>query len=304
VRWQWAEVPAYVREAIEERLGARVVETSSQIGGQSPGVAERLVLADGRRAFVKAAGPEIHPQTPEMHRREAAVVRLLPAEVPAPRHLFTYDDGAWIALAFENVEGCQPQIPWRADELERVLNALAELADALTPTPVELPSFAAHWQGDFRGLRTLLEAGDTDGLDPWLAANLERLAELEAGWPAASVGETLLHTDIRADNLLLTEDRVLVVDWPDATIGAAWVELVCFLPSVSLQGGPRPWEVFDGHPAARGADPAAVDAMIAALTGLFVERGRREVHPALPALRPFQTAQGIEAARWLERRLG
>jgi aminoglycoside phosphotransferase (APT) family kinase protein len=285
-----------------------VVEAHSQVGGYSPGVAVRLRLADGRQAFVKAAGPELNPDTPSMHRREAEVAAVLPPEAPAPRFLFSHDDGNWVALAFEDVDGHQPEVPWRPDELRRVLDALAIMAAALTPSPIELAPFRAEWEDDFCGLRTLVEqreSGDLlEGLDPWLAANLERVAEVEAGWPDASEGETLLHVDVRADNILLTEDRVLVVDWAGAAVGAAWIDLLAMLPSVSLQGGPKPWEIFDEHPVARGADPAAVDAMIAALTGFFVERGRRPDPPGLPTLRRFQSAQGIEAARWLERRLG
>ncbi len=57
-------------------------------------------------------------------------------------------------------------------------------------------------------------------LDGWSARHLDRLARLEAEAPAAAVGDTLLHLDLRADNLLLTRDRVVVVDWPHARVGA------------------------------------------------------------------------------------
>jgi aminoglycoside phosphotransferase (APT) family kinase protein len=285
-----------------------VVDSRSQVGGYSPGVAERLRLADGRRVFVKAACPEMNPDTPSMHRREAEVAAALPAEAPAPAFLFCHDDGNWVVLGFEDVEGRQPQIPWQAEELRQVLDALARLAEALTPSPIELSTFAEAWEGDLRGLRTLLEqqkAGDRlEGLDRWLAENLERAAEAEARWPEASVGETLLHVDVRADNIILGEDRVVLVDWPGAAVGAAWIDLLAMLASVAVQGGPKPWDLFDDHPVAGGADPAAVDAMVAALTGFFVERGRRPDPPGLPTIRRFQTAQGIEAAHWLERRLG
>ena len=36
----------------------------------SPGCATRLVCADGTRAFVKAVGAELNPNTPELFRRE------------------------------------------------------------------------------------------------------------------------------------------------------------------------------------------------------------------------------------------
>jgi Ser/Thr protein kinase RdoA (MazF antagonist) len=50
----------------------------------------------------------------------------------------------------------------------------------------------------------------------------------------------LLHADVPADNLLLTRDGVMVVDWPHACRGAAFADLVFFAPSVAMQSGPEP----------------------------------------------------------------
>ncbi|MFD0360269.1 phosphotransferase [Nocardia sp. GCM10030253] len=51
-------------------------------------------------------------------------------------------------------------------------------------------------------------------LDEWSLRHLDRLAELESTWWTAAAGETLLHTDLRPDNMLLGSDgTVVVVDW-------------------------------------------------------------------------------------------
>jgi RIO-like serine/threonine protein kinase len=39
---------------------------------------------------------------------------------------------------------------------------------------------------------------------------------VEATWAGHAAGTTLLHADIRADNVLLTGGGVVVVDWPHA----------------------------------------------------------------------------------------
>src|SRR5215211_3670124 len=124
----------------------------------------------------------------------------------------------------------------------------------------------------WRRLAAAHAAGDDDlrGLDPWAARQLDRLADLEAGWPAATEGPTLLHCDLRADNLLLTPTRVLAVDWPGACAGAAWVDLLLMLPSVAMQGGPDPEPTFAAHPAATGADPRAVTTTLAAMAGFLI----------------------------------
>jgi aminoglycoside phosphotransferase (APT) family kinase protein len=197
-----------------------------------------------------------------------------------------------------------PATPWRPDELARVLAAVTDLAAALTPAPIAAPTFADRFAATFTGWRTLAATGAPDDLDPWVRETLRDLAALESGWEVAAAGSTLLHADLRADNLLLTADRVVVVDWPWASIGAPWIDLLAMLPSVAMQGGPPPWTVFDRHPVAAGADPAAVTAVLAALAGFFVYRGGLPAPPGLPTVRAFQAAQGRCAVDWLRTRLG
>src|SRR3712207_8463013 len=92
-RSAWQGIPGRVRAAVEAWLDSPVVSAASQSGGFSPGVAARLKTADGRRVFVKAAGPEPNPLTPTAHRQEARVAAALPAEVPVPRLLWSHDEG-------------------------------------------------------------------------------------------------------------------------------------------------------------------------------------------------------------------
>jgi aminoglycoside phosphotransferase (APT) family kinase protein len=301
-RIPWEAVPTSVRAAVESALGSRVAQAVTRPGGFSPGAAARLRLDDGRWVFVKAVGSEPNPDSPDLHRDEARVTAALPPETPAPKLLFAHDDGDWVALVFEDVDGREPELPWRRDELDRILAALSDLVAALTPAPIETETFAERFGEVLHGWRNLA-AERTGDLDPWIEERLDRLAELEAGWEQAGAGETLLHADVRADNLLLTPGRVVFVDWPHASLGAPWVDLVAFLPSVAMQGGPKPWEVFDDHPLGRVARREDVDAVLAALTGFFVQRSTLPPPPGLPGLREFQRAQGAEALTWLRRRL-
>jgi aminoglycoside phosphotransferase (APT) family kinase protein len=298
-----------LRAEVEERLGGPVVEAVTQPSGFSPGLAVRVRLGDGRRAFVKAVGPEPNPDSPGIHRAEARTMAVLPRSAPAPRMLWSLDRDGWVALALEDVDGAHPTLPWRPDELARVLAMVADLTAALTPAPPGLPTVAERLQNSFVGWRRLAAAhaaGDDDlaGLDPWAARHLRRLADLEAGWPAAAQGPTLLHADLRADNLLLTATRVVAVDWPWACVGAGWVDLLLLLPSVAMQGGPDPEATFAAHPVAAGVDPEAVTTMLAALAGFLVGGSRLAPPPGLPTLRSFQLDQGLVALEWLRRRTG
>jgi aminoglycoside phosphotransferase (APT) family kinase protein len=302
-RLAWEALPPRVQGEIEGQLGSAVARADTQPGGFSPGVAARLHLVDGRQVFVKAVGPEPNPDSPELHRREARVAAALPPEAPAPRLLFAHDEEGWVALVFEHVDGREPELPWREDELERVLAALTDLAEALTPAPLEAPPAGEAIDELFHGWRTLA-SGDAAGIDPWAAGRLDELAALEARWAERATGSTLLHCDVRADNILLTPDRVVFVDWPFACVGAGWVDLLLFLPSVAMQGGPRPWEVFEAHPLSRAVPAERALPVIAALAGFFVQRSALPAPPGLPTLREFQRAQGVETLAWLRRSLG
>src|SRR5258708_3384100 len=148
VRLAWSSVPVGLRHAVEQQLGGRVVEAVTQPGGFSPGVAARLKTATGVRAFVKAVGPEPNPESPGIHRAEARIAAALPEGAPSPRLLALFDEDGWVVLMFEDIEGAAPVLPWEAAGLARVLDALAELAVALTPAAVDPPAGARRlWEG-------------------------------------------------------------------------------------------------------------------------------------------------------------
>jgi aminoglycoside phosphotransferase (APT) family kinase protein len=304
VRREWGELPAKVLAEVESLLGARVVAATSQPSGFSPGIAARVITEDGRRAFVKAVGPEPNPDSPEFHRRELQMMESMPADAPVPRLLGGIDEGegGWVALALEDLEARHPAEPWTEAELGRVFEGAAELVAALTPSPLETASvgeFLAAAINSWHHLRDELP----EGLDEWSLRNLERLVELEARAGGLD-GPTLLHLDIRADNLLLADDRVYFVDWPHARRGPPWLDAVCFAPSVSMQGGPPPAEVLERWPGAAHADPDDVTAAVASVAGFFVHRSLQPLPPGLPTLRPFQVAQRDVALRWLAERTG
>lgn len=305
-RLQWDDLPGHVQRGIENRLGAPVVEATNQVSGFSPGFASRLVLSNGRRVFAKAVSAAQNRESPGIYRQEARYAVALPATTPAPRLMSTFDDDEWVALMFEDIDGQAPEIPWRSDELDRVLDVVALLSELLTPAPFEAPPLAQALDRQFHGWRRLAgpnRSDDASRLDAWAQANLDRLAELESSWAEGVAGGTLLHSDLRADNILLTPTRVYVVDWPWARVGAAWFDLLCMLPSVAMQDGGDPELIFRRHPVSRDADPFAVTAALAGLAGYFLRSGLQPAPPGLPTLRDFQLAQGEAALAWLRQRV-
>ena len=304
-------MPDAVRLALEGWLGSTVATADSQAGGFSPGIASRICTADGARYFVKGVGPLPNRDSPGMHRREAQIVAAMPDDVAVPRLLWSHDDDetGWVLLVFQDIEGRHPRMPWRLDELDRVLDGLARIADVLTPSPLpvsQVGSARDAFTRSINGWRQLAEGppSDLDRLDAWPRRNLDRLVDLESQAPDAVDGDTLLHLDVRADNILLAENRVWLFDWASACVGAPWVDAVGFAPSVAMQGGPPPEQVVARHPASRSADPAHITAAVAAVAGYFTHRALQPPAPGLPTLREFQAAQGAVAREWIAIRTG
>jgi aminoglycoside phosphotransferase (APT) family kinase protein len=308
LRFEWQTLPERVQLAVEDWLGDRVAVATTQKSGFSPGVAARLETAAGRRLFLKAVSATPNADAPLSHRQEARVVSAIPTTAPVPPLLWTFDEGGdgWVVLVFEDVEGWLPTLPWRPDELSRVLDAMAALAASLTPAPPALSSLGGldSWYVTRRRWWPLLRDAPPTRLDDWSRRHAARLAELEAAAVEAGSGTTLGHLDIRADNLLLTPDRVYVVDWAAARVCAPWVDALFFAPSVAMQGGPPPEDLLQHYAPVQTANPAAITAVVAAITGFFTYQALQPAPPGLPTLRAFQDAQGIAARQWLSERTG
>ncbi|HWS58120.1 MAG TPA: phosphotransferase [Actinotalea sp.] len=312
-RLAWTDLPRPVRRRIGALAGAEVVTEQVATNGFSPGFAAVLELGDGTEIFVKAVSAEQNPDSPLLARAEVQVAHVLPAGLAAPALRWHDDDGTWVLLGFDAVHGSAPEQPWRPEDLARVLGALTELAEIGTPAPAELRPLADDmaelslgWQrlvDPVPGSRDLARAVEAVGPHgPWLLEHLEDLVAWSAHAAAAGTGDTLVHGDLRADNVILGEERVWLIDWPHATgEGARWWDLLSMLPSVAMQGGGDPDRLFWSHPNARGADRDAVRAVLAGITGYLVRGAVQPSPPGIANLRAFQLAQGVAALEWLRR---
>lgn len=297
-RLEWQHLPPQIRDLISERCGSLVVAAESQGGGFTPGFASVLTCADGGRHFVKAASVTAQRPFAESYREEARNLRALPHEAPAARLLWSHEQD-WVVVGLEYVEGQAPARPWRIDQLTRVLDALEALAADLTPAPQDLAldTFAAEtaaWPGAWDHVRR------TRGDLP----HLEEAAELAAAAAVATAGETLVHTDIRDDNLLLEPDgRVRICDWNWPVLGAPWLDTVFAL--IQPRGdGVDVERLLAERALTRDVPPAHIDRVLALLTGYFLRQQDEPVPPASPYLRQHQAWCGAVTWSWLSERRG
>lgn len=296
-RLSWADLPAHVHLFVSDVLGSPVVSARTQPAGFSPGSADRVVTAAGARAFVKAVNPRQNPDTPALHRREATVLPSLAGVGAVPRLLAVHDDGEWVVLVIEDVEGRHPRLPWSQGELDLTFDALAQLATV--DAPATWPGLQEELQGEFSCWRRVIE-DPPESLDPWVEVRVEELDDLARRTLPRLGGSAVAHTDLRADNLLIEGDgAVRVVDWPWASRGAPWFDAVSLLVNVRWSGE------LDVRPSLPritdlGATRTDVLGTLAGLGGFLLDASRRPAKPGLPTLRVFQAEQWRATLRLLQ----
>lgn len=299
-RLEWSFLPPNLRAYVERKCGSPVVEALSRTTGFTPGFASVLVCEDGSRHFVKAASVKAQRMFADAYREEARKLAALPVGVPAPRLLWHLDDD-WVVLGIAYAEGRPPQRPWVGEELDALLDALEVVADETTPPPDALHLDAAS--EDLAGL----PAGwaqvreHRPDLDPDHVAEAEALA----GRLAEVVdGDTLVHTDIRSDNVILGPDgRAVVCDWNFPVRGAAWFD--SFAALIAPRGeGIDVDAVIASRRLLRDVPAETFDIALALYVGYFLSQCEQPVPPTSPHLRDHQRWQGEVCWDWLCERRG
>lgn len=322
VRPTWPDLPLFVQQAIEREAGGRVLSWMSHDGGFSPSWALTLTTTAGR-VFVKMASPE-QPGAGRMHRGEVAKSARLPDGVPAPRFRWllelpdrdTPDTGlgadaerVWVVVAFDVVPGRGLRTtPWDLGDLDLLGQLALRIAEHNVGGCEVFPSAAGKpWP------QPELLADERPAclarFDPWLSANLDRVADLAS--PSRQVeaftGDRLVHNDLRADNAIVVDhggrEEGVAVDWPHAQSGAAFLNLAGILPSVAATGGPSPEGVLARVRFPPGTDEDAVTVWAGVMACYYVWSSLQDPPPGIPHLREFQRTQGEVTLAWLRRRL-
>jgi len=241
--------------------------------------------------FVKVAAFDY---TADWLRAEHATYEALDGLAFLPRLLGWDDDGEHPVLAIESFADAAWPPPWSPEGVGSVRRALEEVHAQPPPEHVHPME---HWRQQLMSWGSVaddpvpvlrLELCSAQWLDDALPVLLE--AEREAPLD----GESLLHMDVRSDNLCLEADRAVFVDWNHAARGNPQVDLAAWLPSLEAEGGPRPEELF----------PDCPNELAAILAGYFLSRAPMEPIPQAPQVRELQLAQARTALPWAARLLG
>jgi hypothetical protein len=270
---------------LERVLGAPVVSERTVSGGYTLAKRRVVTLVDGRTAFVKSAVDDLTSGWLEAEQRIYAAVSgpFMPQVLAA-----TAD-----SLVLEDLSDAHWPPPWREGDVRAVFSALDDL-HAVTPPPglqhpQEVDDLLGGWPAVAADPEPFLSLGLASRA--WLRDSLPAL--LEAAAHAELDGDSLVHLDIRSDNLCLRDGRCLIVDWNWAARGNPELDVAFWLPSLRLEGGPEPEEV------AAGLDPA----LAALCAGFFACRAGLPEPSAAHNLRAVQRAQLEIALPWAARAL-
>lgn len=282
------EDAAHLRARVAALVGRDITSWTRATGGYTQASRFVATFDDGTSAFAKAS---TDADSERWLRAELLAYRSIEGDF-MPRLLAGGTDEGGTLLLLEDLSSAVWPPPWSPDLVERVIRTLADVSK--TPAPEGFPSLADQ-RADVSGWY-LVEQDPAPFLSlglcsqTWLRAALPDLVRAEAA--AELAGEALLHLDVRSDNICFQGDRTLLIDWNWACTGNPAIDVVAWLPSLHLEGGPAPDELYDD-------DPAPV-AMIA---GYFAARAGLPMPPHLARVREIQLKSLRVALPWAARAL-
>jgi hypothetical protein len=288
------EASTPVPAAVLERLGRGARRAPLHHGGNSGAALERVVLADGTALVAKRVGPGADWLGRVTHDRgrtallwQAGAFARMPAELDHGIESVQPDeDGWWVVMRDLSPSFLGDDRRLSRAESRRVLAAAATMHREFAGDPPD-------------GAATL---GDRLGMSSPRVAEAERAGpdllpkQLEAAWDAfsdavpgdvadevlsaatdpsplaaalqAAAPLTLLHGDLRDDNLGLVDDRVVLLDWDLATAGTPTVEFAWYLCHDAWRIDADHDQIESDYRATEGDQLAPREAELGMLTGL------------------------------------
>lgn len=228
---------------VEKIIGSKPISWNSINKGYTQ--AERYVMRfeNGTSAFVKVS---TEPLTIKWLRDEYKIYSSIKAEfIP---QMLGWEDGEYPILILEDLSTGHWPPPWNSDQVQKVLDVIKRVADLRVD--IELPSLK-RFEAELQGWKKIKEDPSAFlGLGlvtpQWLDGALPKLIEAES--KANLNGDSILHTDIRSDNICFLNDKIYLVDWNWTVRGNVMFDILAWLPSLHAEGGPTPWSFGFNEP--------------------------------------------------------
>ena len=284
-------------------------------GGYAPSATFRVVLADGRRVFLKSTYPL--PKGSGVRwsiDREERFYRSVGKRVErwAPRYFGSFERDGWHMLALEDL-GPRSVPPWTPAKARRAARDYARFHTSTLGKPLprwlsrtEHVGFASFWsrlveRGELKAVASLARRR-SDEAEEWLDVALPLLRDGESRLARLRGPFALIHVDTRSDNIRIGGERLRIFDWPFASVGPVEFDFVAFAQTVAAEGGPAPESILDEYTRVLPLRDRAIDASLAGVAGYLADRAWRPPVAGLPRLRPWQRQQLKATLLWLARR--
>ena len=277
-------------DRIERIAGSRPARYEPRAGGYSTADRFTVTLADGERVFVKSAQAE---NLAAWIRREHEVYAALQGHSFMPELVGFDDDGIRPLLVTEDLSDAEWEPRWDESRVQAVLDASAELSRAAPPpntgdVRVTFADLWGRWETVERDPAPFLSLGLRDAA--WLERALPQILDAVARAPIA--GDDVCHLDLRSDNMCFRGDRLALVDWNWTSLANSQADLAAWLPSLSSEGGPPPWDVLPG-----------IGEIAAWIAGVWAAVAGTPPPPTAPGVRTMQRVQLAVALDWIDRDL-
>jgi hypothetical protein len=305
----FAEVPRHIIDDINARLMGKIVAGETVYGSFSASAGFVMTFDSGYRIFVKGSHPnEMAHGTAQLRQEIAACENLAVLEDIAPFFISVVEDGdedGWMLGIWEYAGKDKGRTD--AEDFAAIYESLlrmqnARVQEGAVPAAAEKRYISAMLADDKKWKRIRDEKPVREKFlslfedkavgAAWLDKNIGALAALQekGAADAHTMQQGLVHGDLRRDNLLLTGDKCLIVDWPNACVGPLLFDLVFLFTHLESLGLGMAEKFFDDYAAFGGPSfsPASRLSLTALVAGHFADQAYRDVPARLPRLRWMQ----------------
>ncbi len=310
----WQQVPKAVRQQVDRALGVQVTRATRIWGGYAPTPTYRLVLRDGRKAFLKGTNQDSNEFMKKALLIEERVYQnLSPVLGQWMPHLYaTFHCGDWRVLILEDV-GPASVPPWTPEKTRAIAHALAGFHQSTigTEPPVwlsrpDVELAQEDWTRTVQASQDLqIIAALVGTYKPEALAWLRKISPIiEQSMKQTALQEgpyAILHGDLRSDNLRFHQGHLYLFDWPSISVGRPEWDMAAFAQSVAVEKGPSPEQVMMWYGERFPLRSDAIEHALAWWLTFFAQRAWQPEIPGLPRLRRFQRQQLGVLIAWAAR---
>ena len=307
-------MPGTIKGQVATLLGSPIARAERVYGGYAPSATFRMLLADGRRAFMKG----VYPLTKDsgvrwdLENEERIYQECEPYMRPwAPRYFGGARAEGWQVMVLEDL-GPQTMPPWTLAKATSCARSYAAFHANTYGKPlprwlsrIEHQDFAPFWDrlaasGELRGTAALAR-GRVDEAEEWLDVALPVLRRKAGLLLKLRPPFAFMHFDTRSDNIRLQGTLLRMFDWNFACAGPIEFDVAAFAQTIAMEGGPEPERVVAEYDLVLPLRTAALDASIAGIAGYFADRAWRPPMVGLPRIRAAQRRQLKTTLAWAAR---